>query len=145
MGTASSQTTSHKEPSDNHTLGEDGESLQASDLEQQLADLLKRTPPILRLPPPKGRCQWSAQSRSSLWELVAPCERNGFKPPVQAIYKRSHKYAQRGQWLIPAENLFRYLLGLSATTSKEYADAMERRASRASINSQAAHTGGACE
>ncbi len=39
---------------------------------------------------------------------------------MKAIYQRAHRYAQRGTWLIPAENLFRYLLGLMETSAEEY-------------------------
>lgn len=99
----------------------------AEELEAQLARILARVPPILKLPKPKQRCFYCNQSRTGLRELVAPCERNGFKPPVKAIYRRSHKHAVRGQWLIPAENLFRYLLGLAERAEADYAAATKLR------------------
>lgn len=86
----------------------------ADDIEVRLARILARVPIIITLPKPKQKCPYTGQSRTSLLELVAPCERNGHKPPVRAIYRRSHKFAVRGRWLIPAENLFRYLLSLEA-------------------------------
>ena len=52
------------------------------DLGVTLERILSRVPPIMSLPPAKGRCPWTGQSRTGLLELVAPCERNGFKPPV---------------------------------------------------------------
>lgn len=64
-------------------------------LEEQLARILAKVPPILRLPPPGARCPYSQLSRTGLSELVAPTARNGGKPPVQAIYQRAHKYARR--------------------------------------------------
>ena len=102
------------------------------DLEAQLARILARVPPIITLPKPRQKCPFTAQSRTSLLELVAPCERNGHKPPVRAIYRRSHKYAVRGRWLIPAENLFRYLLSLEADSVAAYSQlAAERKQGKA--------------
>ena len=98
------------------------------DLEIQLERILARVPPLLTLPKPKARCPFTNKSRTGLVELVAPCERNGFKPPVKAIYKRAHKFAQRGQWLIPSENLFRYLLGLAEASTAEYLETAKARA-----------------
>ena len=94
--------------------------LETAALEAQLARILAKVPPILRLPPPGTRCPFSQLSRTGLSELVTPTARNGGKPPVQAIYQRAHKYAQRGVWLIPAENLFRYLLNLGTSSVEEY-------------------------
>jgi hypothetical protein len=103
----------------------------ADDLEGQLARILARVPPIITLPKPKQKCPYTAQSRTSLLELVAPGDRNGHKPPVRAIYRRSHKHAVRGRWLIPAENLFRYLLELSAGSNDAYLTlAAERKQKR---------------
>ena len=98
------------------------------DLEIQLDRILARVPPLLKLPKPKTRCPYTNESRTGLVELIAPCKRNNFKPPVKAIYKRAHKYAQRGQWLIPAENLFRHLLGLAETSTDEYLETIKARA-----------------
>lgn len=94
----------------------------------QLERILARVPPLIKLPKPKTRCPYSNESRTGLVELIAPCERNNFKPPVRAIYKRAHKYAQRGQWLIPTENLFSYLLGLAETSADEYLETARARA-----------------
>jgi hypothetical protein len=103
----------------------------ADDLESQLARILARVPPIITLPKPKQKCPFTGQSRTSLLELVAPCERNGHKPPVRAIYRRSHKHAVRGRWLVPAENLFRHLLGLSEGSNDAYLKlAAERKQKR---------------
>jgi hypothetical protein len=103
----------------------------ADDLEAQLARILARVPPIITPPRPKERCPYTEQSRTSLLELVSPCARNNFKPPVRAIYRRSHKHAVRGRWLIPAENLFRYLLGLSDDSTEAYLKlAAERKQKR---------------
>lgn len=79
--------------------------------EAQLARILAKVPPILRLPKAGTRCPYTQLSRTGLSELVTPTRRNGGKPPVQARYQRAHRYAVRGVWLIPAEPLFRYLLG----------------------------------
>lgn len=104
----------------------------ADDLEAQLARILARVPPIITLPKPKQKCPFTGQSRTSLLELVAPGERNGHKPPVSGIYRRSHKHAIRGRWLIPAENLFRYLLSLEAGSVEAYSKlAVERKQGKA--------------
>jgi len=100
---------------------------QTSELERQLERILARVPPLLTLPKPKTRCPYTNESRTSLVELIAPCERNNFKPPVKAIYKRAHRFAQRGQWLIPAENLFRYLLGLADHSAEDYMETAKTR------------------
>lgn len=100
----------------------------AGTLEQQLERVLTKVPPIIRLPKAKGRCPYTGRSRTGLLELVAPCARNNFKPPVKAIYRRAHKFAQRGQWLIPAENLFRHLLGLAEHSTDDYLQAAQLRA-----------------
>jgi hypothetical protein len=100
----------------------------ADEIEVQLERILARVPPLLTLPKPKARCPYTNKSRTGLVELIAPCERNNFKPPVKAIYKRAHKYAQRGQWLIPSENLFRHLLGLAELSTVEYLATVKARA-----------------
>lgn len=98
------------------------------EIEVQLERILARVPPLITLPRPKQRCPYTNKSRTGLVELIAPCKRNDFKPAVRAIYKRAHKFAQRGQWLIPAENLFRYLLGLAETSTAEYMETAKARA-----------------
>lgn len=103
----------------------------ADDLEAQLASILARVPPIITLPKPRQKCPYTSLSRTSLLELIAPCERNGFKPPVRSIYKRSHKHAVRGRWCIPSETLFSYLLGLAEGSTAAYLTlAAERRQKR---------------
>jgi hypothetical protein len=98
-----------------------------SEVDRQLERVLARVPPIITLPKPKTRCPYTGRARTGLLELIAPCERNNFHPPVKAIYRRAHKYAQRGQWLIPAENLFRYLFGLAEHSTEDYLDTAKTR------------------
>src|SRR5262245_34590719 len=99
-----------------------------SELDSQLGRILARVPPIITLPTPKARFPYTGRARTGLLELIAPCERNNFKPPVKAIYKRAHKHAQRGQWLIPAENVFRYLLSLADQSADDYLATAKARA-----------------
>lgn len=62
----------------------------------------------LRLPRPGSRCSVSNLSRSTLAELVRPCPRNGYAPPVEArLLKR--RDARRGVLLISRESLLGYL------------------------------------
>jgi len=65
----------------------------------------------LRLPRPGERCPMSGLSRSTLVELVRPCDRNGFAPPVEAKHLR-RKGTQRGVVLINRASLQEYLSGL---------------------------------
>ena len=88
-------------------------------LEEQLARILTRVPSFLRLPAQGSRCPHTQLCRTAMLDLVAPSARNGNCPPVRAIYRRAHKYAQRGVWLIPAENLFRHLLSLMDSPVEE--------------------------
>lgn len=53
----------------------------------------------------------SGLSRSTLVELVRPCDRNGFSPPVEAKHLR-RKGTQRGVVLINRASLQEYLSGL---------------------------------
>lgn len=62
----------------------------------------------LRLPRPGSRCPVSNLGRSTLAELVRPCPRNGYRPPVEArLLKR--RDARRGVLLISRESLLGYL------------------------------------
>ena len=102
------------------------------ELEAQLDRLLGRIPAIITLPKPKQKCPYTGQSRTALLEMVAPSEKNGGKPPVRASYRRSHKHATRGRWLIPAENLFRYILSLESESVAAYSElAAERKKAKA--------------
>jgi len=65
----------------------------------------------LRLPRPGARCQITGLSRSSLAELVRPCPRNDFSPPVEArLLKR--RDARRGVLLINKASLLAFLTDL---------------------------------
>ena len=75
----------------------------------------------LRLPRPGQRCPISGLSRSGLVELVRPCERNGYCPPVAARHLR-RKGSQRGVVLIEVASLRAYLDSLP-TLAESYADA----------------------
>lgn len=67
----------------------------------------------LRLPRPGDRCPISGLSRSTLSELVRPCARNNFAPPVAArLLKR--RDARRGVLLVSRESLLGYLSDLPA-------------------------------
>ncbi len=62
----------------------------------------------LRLPRPGERCPVSGLSRSTLVELVRPCERNGHRPPVEAKHLK-RKGTSRGVVLISRASLLAYL------------------------------------
>jgi hypothetical protein len=62
--------------------------------------------------PLKGeRCPYSNLSRTTLFELCAPCPVNDFKPPVESrVIKKRH--AQRGIRIIRYTSLMAYLRSL---------------------------------
>jgi len=67
----------------------------------------------IRLPRAGTRCPVSGLSRSTLAELVRPCERNAYRPPVEArMLKR--KGSTRGVLLISRNALLEYLSELPA-------------------------------
>jgi hypothetical protein len=99
----------------------------APDLENQLEQILKRVPPLLRLPPPGSRCPFCSLSRTGMVELIAPVARNGYRPAVSATYLKRNERARRGIWIIPSENLFRHLLGLSTKSREAYAEMQRNR------------------
>ena len=71
----------------------------------------------LRLPRPGARCPITGLSRSSLAELVRPCPRNDFSPPVEArLLKR--RTARRGVLLINRAALLTHIEGLPTPESQ---------------------------
>ena len=69
----------------------------------------------LRLPRPGSRCLVSGLSRSTLAELVRPCERNDYTPPVESrLLKR--KGASRGVLLINRASLLAFIEGQPSPT-----------------------------
>ena len=87
---------------------------QSADVELQLENILRRVPPIIRLPRPKERCPYTGLSRTGLVELVSPCQRNGYRPPVPVAPLKRNERVRRGVYLIPAERIFRHLLTKSS-------------------------------
>ena len=104
--------------------------------EQELERILQRVPPCLRLPAPGGKCPHSGYSRGSLYELIAPCERNAFKPPVKAIYRKAHPHAVRGTWTIISARLFRFLISLGENSASTFIELSKQRQSRKRVDEQ---------
>jgi hypothetical protein len=78
----------------------------------------------LRLCRPGERCPVSGLSRSTLAELVRPCERNDYRPPVESrLLKR--KGATRGVLLISRASLLDYINEQPAPTRADIADATD--------------------
>jgi hypothetical protein len=73
-------------------------------------------PEFIRLPKPGSRCAYTALSRSSLNELVLPCEANGFRPPVRSVVLKK-RHAVRGIRLISYSSLIDYLNSLGSQES----------------------------
>lgn len=75
----------------------------------------------LRLPRPSSRCPVSGLSRSTLAELVRPCSRNDYSPPVESrLLKR--KGASRGVLLINRQSLLDYINEQPAPTRADNVD-----------------------
>ena len=72
----------------------------------------------IRLPRAGTKCEVSGLSRSTLAELVRPCERNGFRPPVEARMLR-RKGSSRGVLLINRAALLEFLNELPAPERAE--------------------------
>jgi hypothetical protein len=68
-------------------------------------------PEWIRLPKPRERCPFSGLSRTTLTELVIPCQANHYRPQVKSVVLKKPG-AIRGIRLIHRESLFRYLEGL---------------------------------
>lgn len=84
----------------------------------------------LRLPRPGARCPVSGLSRTTLAELVRPCPRNGYRPPVEArLLKR--RDARRGVLLISRASLLGFLAELPPPESATSPIAKEREAAAA--------------
>ncbi len=73
-------------------------------------------PEYLRLPRPGARCALTGLSRSTLAELVVPCDANGFKPPVKSLVVKK-RGAVRGIRLINFDSLLDHLHKLEALDS----------------------------
>jgi len=69
-----------------------------------------------RLPTPGARCQISSLARTSLAELVTPCARNDYRPPVEARVLR-RPGAKRGIVLISRASLIDYINKLPAPST----------------------------
>lgn len=107
---------------------ENEETLLDPDGEQQLQRILSRVPATFQLPKPGTLCPYTGKPRTSLRELIAPCKSNDFQPPVKAVYRKAHKHAQQGKWLIIAENLFRYILSQQGDSIAAYMEMAGERA-----------------
>ncbi len=70
-------------------------------------------PEFIRLPRPKTRCPYTGLARTTLDELVVPCHRNSFRPPVKSKVLKQPT-AIRGIRLVHFRSLLDYLEGLSS-------------------------------
>jgi hypothetical protein len=75
-------------------------------------------PEFIRLPHPGSKCQHTGLSRSTLNELILPCEANSFKPQVRSVVQKK-KYAVRGIRLIHYRSLIDYLNSLADDAALE--------------------------
>jgi hypothetical protein len=62
---------------------------------------------FIRLPK-NGNCSWTGLSRAKLNELILPCERNNYRPPVKSVSLRKSG-ATKGTRLIYLPSLLGYL------------------------------------
>jgi hypothetical protein len=75
----------------------------------------------IRLPRPGERCPVSCLSRSTLVELIKPCRRNGFRPPVKALHLK-REGAAKGVVLINRASLREFFASLP-TLAESYGTA----------------------
>lgn len=69
-------------------------------------------PAFIRLPKPPSHCPLTGLSRSSLNQLILPCEANDFRPRVRSKVLKG-KDAVRGIRLIEVQSLLDYLNSLN--------------------------------
>ena len=74
-------------------------------------------PEYIRYPSPGSRCALTGLTRSTLAELVVPCEANGEKPPVKSLVLKK-RGATRGIRLINYDSLVDYLRTLETSVAK---------------------------
>jgi len=70
-------------------------------------------PEYIRLPRPGNRCRLTGLSRSTLAELIVPCDANDHKPPVKSVVIKK-RGAIRGIRLINFDSLLDHLRHLEA-------------------------------
>lgn len=92
--------------------------------------MLKGVPPFIRLPKPGARCEITQLSRGAFYELIAPSERNDFRPAVKAVYRKARRGARRGIWLVPSDRLLRHLLMLESDSAARFIEDSQARAGR---------------
>jgi hypothetical protein len=80
-------------------------------------------PEYIRLPKPYERCRLTGLSRSTLAELVVPCDANGHKPPVKSLVVRK-RGATRGIRLINYDSLLDYLRKLEGESASPNGEAV---------------------
>ena len=73
----------------------------------------------LRYPRVGDRCPISGLSRSTLAELVRPCPRNGYNPPVESKLLKRDK-AGRGVVLISRKSLLDYIENLPTPSAADW-------------------------
>jgi len=127
------------------TNGANGQPSRPADraFEQRLAEMLRGVPPFIRLPKPGTRCQFTQLSRGAFYELIAPSDRNEFRPAVKAIYRKARRGARRGIWIVPADRLLRHLLALEVDSSERFLADSQERAARRAEKGEAQPVGGA--
>jgi hypothetical protein len=65
-------------------------------------------PRFIRLPKTGERCPWTGLSRSKMNQLILPCSRNNYLPPVESCSLKPAG-AARGARLVLFESLMDYL------------------------------------
>ena len=71
---------------------------------------------FIRLPAPKERCPLTGLSRGALNDLILPCPKNGFNPPVKSFCIRQ-RGAKTGIRIIDFQSLRRFILAHEDTTA----------------------------
>lgn len=72
---------------------------------------------FIRLPPTKGRCQWSGLPRSTMNALILPTKGNNYRPPVASYVVKTSKNAKRGTRIISLSSLMAHIRAESNSVS----------------------------
>ncbi len=74
----------------------------------------KIKPEFIRIPKKGSFCPYTGLGCDTIFRLVTPCKRNGFKPPVRSVSLRPRGSA-RGTRLVNYDSLMAYLNSQTAT------------------------------
>lgn len=93
---------------------------------------------FIRLPPTKGRCQWSGLPRSTMNALILPTKDNNYRPPVASYVVKTSKNAKRGTRLISLTSLMAHIRA-EANSAEELPSAPSQEQSMSDAKKRKGH------